>query len=139
MCFIARCVSHAFMSPPRSQLVLVSQFSLTQARRQFWELDSDHDFLVSRDDVLKLSSFSLTYRMVDRLFSGAARALNCTVPDRLDFRDFIWILVSEEDKSSATSQKFWFRMLDLDNDGVLSAFELEYAAHAFCRAHCTRA
>jgi serine/threonine-protein phosphatase 2A regulatory subunit B'' len=83
--------------------------------------------LVSRDDVLKLSSFSLTYRMVDRLFSGA-RPLNCTVPERLDFRDFIWILISEEDKCSATSQKFWFRMLDIDNDGVLSAFELEYKA-----------
>lgn len=65
--------------------------------------------------------------MVDRLFSGA-RPLNCTVPERLDFRDFIWILISEEDKCSATSQKFWFRMLDIDNDGVLSAFELEYKA-----------
>jgi serine/threonine-protein phosphatase 2A regulatory subunit B'' len=99
--------------------------SNTHTRYQFWELDTDHDFLVSREDVLKLSGFSLTYRMVERLFSGA-RSLNCTVPERLDFRDFIWILISEEDKSSATSQKFWFRMLDIDNDGVLSAFELEY-------------
>ncbi len=63
--------------------------------------------------------------MVERLFSGT-RPLNCTVPDRLDFKDFIWILISEEDKTSTTSQKFWFRMLDIDNDGVLSAFELEY-------------
>ncbi len=84
--------------------------------------------MISREDLLKLSSFSLTYRIVDRLFSGA-RALNCTVPERLDFRDFIWILMSEEDKSSVTSQKFWFRMLDIDNDGVLSAFELEYVLH----------
>jgi serine/threonine-protein phosphatase 2A regulatory subunit B'' len=74
--------------------------------------------------------------MVDRFFSGA-RALNCTVPDRLDFKDFIWILMSEEDKSSVTSQKFWFRMLDIDDDGALSAFELECAV--ISQDQCERA
>jgi serine/threonine-protein phosphatase 2A regulatory subunit B'' len=73
--------------------------------------------------------------MVERLFSGA-RPLNCTVPDRLDFKDFIWILISEEDKSSVTSLKFWFRMLDIDNDGALSAFELEYVVLQLTTCFC---
>jgi serine/threonine-protein phosphatase 2A regulatory subunit B'' len=124
MFYIARCVFDALVLP-RSLDVFEHLTLLTRAFCQFWELDTDHDFLLSQEDVLKLSSFSLTYRMVERLFSGT-RPLNCTVPERLDFKDFIWILISEEDKSSATSQKFWFRMLDIDNDGVLSAFELEY-------------
>ncbi len=125
-------VCAVFVGIPFSNHYFCSRCFLIRAFSQFWELDADHDFLISREDVLKLSSFSLTYRIVDRLFSGA-RALNCTVPERLDFRDFIWILMSEEDKSSVTSQKFWFRMLDIDNDGVLSAFELEYVLY-FCEA-----
>ena len=36
---------------------------------QFWELDSDHDFLISREDLMRYSTHSLTYRVVDRIFN----------------------------------------------------------------------
>jgi serine/threonine-protein phosphatase 2A regulatory subunit B'' len=34
-------------------------------------------------------------------------------------------ILSEEDKTSPTAQEYWFRILDLDGDGVLSLYELE--------------
>ena len=37
--------------------------------RQWWELDSDHDFLVSKNDLLRYGNHSLTYRIVERIFT----------------------------------------------------------------------
>lgn len=36
---------------------------------QFWELDTDHDFFVTKEDLLRYGNHSLTYRIVDRIFS----------------------------------------------------------------------
>ncbi|KAJ1799334.1 Serine/threonine-protein phosphatase 2A regulatory subunit B'' subunit alpha [Coemansia sp. RSA 2399] len=45
---------------------------------------------------------------------------------RMTYRDFIWFLLSEIDKTSPAAVDYWFRCLDLDGDGVLSIYELEY-------------
>jgi serine/threonine-protein phosphatase 2A regulatory subunit B'' len=44
----------------------------------------------------------------------------------MSYYDFVWFLISEEDKRNQTSVEYWFRVLDIDGDGVLSMFELEY-------------
>ena len=46
---------------------------------KFWELDSDHNFLLSQEDLLRYGNHALTYRIVDRIFSQARSlgALNC--------------------------------------------------------------
>lgn len=36
---------------------------------KFWELDSDHDFLIDKDDLLRYGNHALTYRIVERIFS----------------------------------------------------------------------
>ena len=36
---------------------------------QFWELDTDHDFFICKEDLLRYGNHSLTYRIVDRIFS----------------------------------------------------------------------
>ena len=40
--------------------------------------------------------------------------------------DFVWFLISEEDKRSPTSIEYWFRCMDLDGDGIISMYEMEY-------------
>ncbi|KAJ2887939.1 Serine/threonine-protein phosphatase 2A regulatory subunit B'' subunit alpha [Coemansia asiatica] len=50
------------------------------------------------------------------------RLSNC----RMTYTDFIWFLLSEIDKTSPTAVEYWFRCLDLDGDGALSVYELEY-------------
>ncbi|KAJ1872869.1 Serine/threonine-protein phosphatase 2A regulatory subunit B'' subunit alpha [Coemansia sp. RSA 990] len=53
--------------------------------------------------------------------------LNVSLSDcRMTFHDFIWFLQSEIDKTSPTAIEYWFRCLDLDGDGILSVYELEY-------------
>ena len=44
----------------------------------------------------------------------------------MDFGDFAWFVLSEEDKTSRTACGYWFRLLDLDDDGVISPAEMEY-------------
>ena len=41
---------------------------------KFWELDSDHNFLLSQEDLLRYGNHALTYRIVDRIFSQVTRA-----------------------------------------------------------------
>jgi len=87
---------------------------------KFWELDTDHDFLLSRDDLLRYTNHSLTYRVVERIFGGAPRALTSGVEDRMGYEDFIWFLLSEEEKGTSQAIDYWFRCLDMDGDNKLS-------------------
>ena len=41
---------------------------------KFWELDADHDFLISKDDMLKYGNHSLTFRILDRIFAQVGGA-----------------------------------------------------------------
>ena len=45
----------------------------------------------------------------------------------MNYTDFVYLLMADEDKSNATSIEYWFRVLDTDADGVLSVWELEVA------------
>eukprot|EP00658_Telonema_sp_P-2_P006086 TRINITY_DN12316_c0_g1_i1.p1 TRINITY_DN12316_c0_g1~~TRINITY_DN12316_c0_g1_i1.p1 ORF type:complete len:452 (-),score=94.52 TRINITY_DN12316_c0_g1_i1:255-1610(-) len=87
---------------------------------KFWELDTDHDFLISRDDLLRYMNHSLTYRIVERIFMGAPRALTSGVEDRMGYQDFIWFLLSEEEKGTPQAIDYWFLCLDMDGDGKLT-------------------
>lgn len=97
---------------------------------RFWELDSDHDLLIDRADLQRYGGHALSYRIVDRLFSGAARPLDAARDSAsaglMGYTDFVWFCLSEEDKTSDTAIDFWFRCVDLDGDGVVTLFDCEY-------------
>ena len=46
--------------------------------------------------------------------------------DILTYSDFIRFLLAEEDKSHPTAIEYWFRVMDIDGDGYISLYELEY-------------
>ena len=63
------------------------------------------------------------------------------VPDKMDYRDFVWFILAEEDKTDPTSIEYWFYILDQvshrrafpreiitysqDGDGIVSMYDLE--------------
>lgn len=53
--------------------------SVSVLARQWWELDSDHDFLVSKNDLLRYGNHSLTYRIVERIFTQVRPAYLCAL------------------------------------------------------------
>lgn len=44
----------------------------------------------------------------------------------MSYEDFIWFMLSEEDKTTLRSIKYWFKLVDLDNNGIITGFELEF-------------
>ncbi|XP_009954061.1 PREDICTED: serine/threonine-protein phosphatase 2A regulatory subunit B'' subunit alpha isoform X1 [Leptosomus discolor] len=100
---------------------------------KFWELDTDHDLYISQKDLARYSDQALSKRIIERIFSGAVvRGNEVQKEGRMSYADFVWLLISEEDKRSATSIEYWFRCMDLDGDGVLSMYELEYFYEEQC-------
>lgn len=71
---------------------------------------------------------ALSSRLVDRVFSGAVTrgGRHKLREDRMSYTEFVWFLLSEEDKTHPTAIEYWFRCMDLDGDGFLSMYELEY-------------
>lgn len=56
---------------------------------KFWELDADHDFLLSRDDLDAVGNHSLTKPILDRVFAQAGRTFECTEPGKMGYEDFV--------------------------------------------------
>ncbi|KAJ6636669.1 Serine/threonine-protein phosphatase 2A regulatory subunit B'' subunit alpha, partial [Pseudolycoriella hygida] len=95
---------------------------------KFWELDRDHDLFIDQHDLTGHNDHALSARIIDRIFSGCVTK---GVRDRngvpkMSYTEFVWFLLSEEDKTNPTAVEYWFRCMDLDGDGVLSMYELEY-------------
>eukprot|EP00978_Attheya_sp_CCMP212_P001475 scaffold3123_cov57-Attheya_sp.AAC.3 len=114
---------------------------------RFWELDHDRDYRITRDDLLKYGDLSLSHMIVDRIFDAAPRpftqgsnpqnAMNTTDDsstaggdaaainrEYLSYEDFIFFMLSEEDKSNEISVRYWFSCIDVDGDGKLNNMEM---------------
>ncbi|KOX77839.1 Serine/threonine-protein phosphatase 2A regulatory subunit B'' subunit alpha [Melipona quadrifasciata] len=100
---------------------------------KFWELDRDHDLFIDKTDLTKHNDHALSKRMIARIFSGAVTRGGVKSgngvqqpQDKMSYTEFVWFLLSEEDKNHPTAIEYWFRCMDLDGDGYLSMYELEY-------------
>eukprot|EP00731_Ephydatia_muelleri_P030091 Em0021g614a len=93
---------------------------------KFWELDSDHDLFIDASDLARHSEHALTSKIIQRMLSGIVSRDKNSVAGKMSYKDFIWFLLSEEDKTTPRSIEYWFRCLDLDGDGALSLYEMDY-------------
>lgn len=100
---------------------------------KFWELDTDHDLYIDQKDLVRYNDHASSNRIIERIFSGAVTRGNAVQREgRMSYAEFVWFLISEEDKKNPTSIEYWFRCMDLDGDGVLSMYELEYLYEEQC-------
>ncbi|TKS66922.1 PP2A subunit B isoform PR48 [Collichthys lucidus] len=99
---------------------------------KFWELDTDHDLYIDQKDLAQHSDQAISQKMIERIFSGTVTR-RVYKEGRLSYADFVWFLISEEDKKTDTSIEYWFRCMDLDGDGLLSMYELEYFYEEQCQ------
>ncbi|KVI09571.1 Calcium-binding EF-hand [Cynara cardunculus var. scolymus] len=91
---------------------------------KFWELDTDHDFLIDKENLIRYGNHALTYRIVDRIFSQVPRKFTSKVEGKMGYEDFVYFILSEEDKSSEPSLEF--KCIDLDGNGVLTRNEMQF-------------
>ncbi|XP_017291911.1 serine/threonine-protein phosphatase 2A regulatory subunit B'' subunit alpha isoform X1 [Kryptolebias marmoratus] len=100
---------------------------------KFWELDTDHDLYIDFKDLARYNDHASSNRIIERLFSGAVTRGNAVQREgRMSYAEFVWFLISEEDKKNPTSIEYWFRCMDADGDGILSMYELEYFYEEQC-------
>jgi serine/threonine-protein phosphatase 2A regulatory subunit B'' len=57
--------------------------------------------------------------------AGSDGASNAHVPG-MTYPDFIYFMLSEEDKTSENSLRYWFSCCDLDSDGVITIDEMRF-------------
>lgn len=92
---------------------------------KFWSLDQDHDLLISKEDLAKHNDAAISSRIIDRIFTGVvSRRIQET--GKMSYSDFVWFLLAEEDKKHPRSIEYWFRLMDIDGDGYISMYEMEY-------------
>ncbi|KAL9553662.1 hypothetical protein MBANPS3_003195 [Mucor bainieri] len=118
---------------------------------KLWSLDRDHDLAITETDLCNYNMGALTRLAVERIMEVghiAAFADTMVIADddaaappavatidsmdipvadsqsTLTYFDFIWFLLSEVDKSTPMAIRYWFRCLDIDDDGILSSYEL---------------
>ena len=92
---------------------------------KFWELDTDRDFLLNRDDLLRYGGHALTRRTIDRVFQQSGRQFLCSTKNKMGYEDFCFFMLAEEDKSTRASIQYWFNVIDLDSDGVIRPYEMK--------------
>jgi len=93
---------------------------------KFWELDTDHDLIIDKADLSRYNNGALSSKIVDRIFSGCVTRGQHAKEGKMTYADFVWFLISEVDKKQPASIEYWFRCMDLDGDGIISMYEMEY-------------
>ncbi|KAG9396852.1 EF-hand domain pair [Carpediemonas membranifera] len=93
---------------------------------KFWELDRDHDHLLSETDLAAYGNYSLSTRCVERIFQEVPRRFTSGVRGMMGFEDFVWFILAEEDKNQLPSQRYWFSIADRDGDGFTTPADFEY-------------
>eukprot|EP00268_Persea_americana_P021292 TRINITY_DN2124_c0_g1_i7.p1 TRINITY_DN2124_c0_g1~~TRINITY_DN2124_c0_g1_i7.p1 ORF type:complete len:541 (+),score=106.02 TRINITY_DN2124_c0_g1_i7:755-2377(+) len=93
---------------------------------KFWELDTDHDFFIDKENLIRYGNHALTYRIVDRIFSQIPRKFTSKVDGKMGYEDFVYFMLSEEDKSSEPSLEYWLKCIDLDGNGLLTPNEMQF-------------
>lgn len=93
---------------------------------KFWELDKDHDLYIDQNDLKLHNGGALSTKIIQRIFSGAVTRGPVQKEGKMSYSEFVWFLISEEDKRHPRSIEYWFRCMDIDGDGFLSMYELEY-------------
>jgi serine/threonine-protein phosphatase 2A regulatory subunit B'' len=104
---------------------------------KFWELDTDHDLRISKDELARYGNYSITPKALTHIVKQLAVLRKARLhamgeedecpEDCITYEDFVWWCICEEDKVGCQAAlEFWFRVVDFDGDGVISAYEVEH-------------
>lgn len=99
---------------------------------RFWELDTDHDFVIDKEDFSRYEGHALSRKAVDRIFQQVPRKFKSTAADKMSYEDFVWFMLCEEDKTSFRSLQYWFKVIDLDDNGTITPHEMDYFYEEQC-------
>eukprot|EP00752_Nemacystus_decipiens_P007739 g6918.t1 len=99
---------------------------------RFYELDADRDGRLSGEDLIKYGEHGLSRLIVDRIMSVGPRPFpqgrrNEDGSDpraTMTYEDYVYFMLSEEDRGNEHSLRYWFACVDLDGDGRIGHMEM---------------
>ena len=95
------------------------------ARYAFMVLDEDRDGLVGVEELLRMELFaSYAQTVVERIH--AHFDYTSGVHGQFNVEDFCRLSAMTEDRHSKQAQAFWFRIADVDGDGVLGIHDIKW-------------
>lgn len=60
---------------------------------RFWELDTDHDFLIDKEDFSRYEGYALSRKAMDRIFDQIPRKFKSNTPNKMSYEDFVWFML----------------------------------------------
>eukprot|EP00842_Homolaphlyctis_polyrhiza_P004864 jgi/Hompol1/5379/HPOL_001960-RA len=94
---------------------------------KFWELDRDHDMTIDLSALRRYDGSAMTESILSRVIAGYGKTPSLGASSNLmSYQDFIWFILSVEEKRTPSAIEYWFRCLDLDGDGCISLYEMRH-------------
>jgi hypothetical protein len=80
---------------------------------RFFELDSDKDAKITKEDLMKYGDRALSQEIVDRVFKVGSRAFSDGMEggfesSGMSYPDFVMFMLAEEDRSSVPALRYWY-------------------------------
>jgi Ca2+-binding EF-hand superfamily protein len=96
--------------------------------------------IIDLDALARYDAGTMTRKILTRVINGCGKPPSKGAKSGLmTYEDFVWFILSTEDKRSNQSIEYWFRCMDLDGDGVISLFEMEeFYKEQYKRMHMSR-
>lgn len=79
-----------------------------------WELiidGGDLNSLLQQEDLMAYNNDALSKKIVDRIFAEVPTKFTCRTPGKMNYQDFVYFLLAEENKAAEASIEYWYALL----------------------------
>lgn len=88
---------------------------------QYLNLDRDHNGMLSKEELSKFGTGTLTNVFLDRVFQECL-----TYDGEMDYKTYLDFVLALENRKEPQAIQYLFRLLDVQNKGYLNVFDLNY-------------
>ena len=87
----------------------------------YLNLDQDHNGMLSKQELLKYGTGTLTPAFIDRVFQECL-----TYDGEMDYKTYLDFVLALENRKEPQSLQYFFRILDVKQENFLNAFTLNF-------------
>merc|ERR1711904_315017 len=106
-----------------------SALSALRVYGQYLSLDTDQNGMLSKSELMRYGSGTLTQVFVDRIFQECH-----TYDDEMDYKTFLDFVLAIENKKTPQGLQYFFRLLDVQKKGAFNIFTINYFFRAVLQA-----
>ncbi|CAF4966472.1 unnamed protein product, partial [Rotaria socialis] len=107
--------------------------SASKIYTRYLQLDKDHNGLLSRDELAKYNSSTLTPVFIIRVFQECL-----TYGGEMDYKSYLDFVLALENRNSPQSLRYLFQIMDIDNKGYLHPGDLNFFYRGMIQMLSTR-